>query len=99
LEHDLFGKPVSTFPDHALAETPQQSAYDARRGGYRQNGFADKTLPTGWLGGGFGETYCDGCVAFCAGAFEDDDGQSCCTRWAGVVVGGAAGQLVCADVA
>jgi len=21
MEHDLFGKPVSTFPDHALADT------------------------------------------------------------------------------
>jgi hypothetical protein len=29
-EHDLFGKPVSTFPDHALGDGGQWSSIDAR---------------------------------------------------------------------
>jgi hypothetical protein len=27
-EHDLFGKPVSTFPDHALGTTKEKSRRD-----------------------------------------------------------------------
>jgi hypothetical protein len=37
-EHDLFGKPVSTFPDHALAIRTRRGRVDAKVG----TGFSEK---------------------------------------------------------
>jgi hypothetical protein len=65
---------------------------------FGRNGFANICAAYCVAAGGFGQIDCDGCAVFCAGAVEDGDGQSSCTRCAGVVVGGA-GQLVCAVVA
>jgi len=39
-EHDLFGKPVSTFPDHALADSQAKQAAPAS---HRVNHQTDKT--------------------------------------------------------
>jgi hypothetical protein len=42
MEHDLFGKPASTFPDHALTDTLPRLSSRRRGGGAKKQIFVRK---------------------------------------------------------
>jgi len=77
LEHDLFGKPVPTFPDHALGKLVSSShhKFQATPRGKPEGGAADCVLKTSpeLFTRIVREAYVPGPADFLSGAFKSND--------------------------